>query len=180
MRTEPQPTFLGGPDRRWYLVSEIEKTAKQVDIIRRQMEMVKEEERREMEEKKEKAKKEKEGKAAGAAETKRKRGSEVEQRGVEENNEDEGDEEVVKPVKRGRGRPPKEKSAVAVAVAAKTKTKKSVAGVNADGTAKRGRGRPPKAKKPRLVKSEPDSGFAEGISFQEGTKTKNHVSSSHT
>ena len=34
--------------------------------------------------------------------------------------------------------------------------------------------------RPRLVKSEPDSGFAEGISFQEGTKTKNHVSSSHT
>ena len=86
------------------------------------------------------------GKAAGAAETKRKRGSEVEQRGVEENSEEEGDEEVVKPVKRGRGRPPKEKSAVAVAVAAKMKTKKSVAGVNADGTAKRGRGRPPKAK----------------------------------
>ena len=169
MKTEPQPAFLGGPDRRWYLISEIEKTAKQVEIVRREMEMLKEEEKREkeekkerakrevaeakevakqeMEEKKEKAKKEKEGKAAGAAasaEGKRKRGSEVEQRGVEENSEDEETEEAVKPVKRGRGRPPKEKSAVNAA--AKTKTKKSVAGMNADGTAKRGRGRPPKAK----------------------------------
>jgi hypothetical protein len=77
MVTEPKPAFLGGPDRRWYLVEQVEERAE---------EKLKE---------KEDAKK-----SAGASkDVKRKRDKEAEQEDTDEN--------VDRPVKRGRGRPPK-------------------------------------------------------------------------
>ncbi|TVY21437.1 hypothetical protein LARI1_G000664 [Lachnellula arida] len=85
MVTEPKPAFLGGPDRRWYLVEQVEKRA---DEKLKEIEAAKKE--------KEEAKKE----SAGAAKDgKRKREKEPSQ--------GENAEEVNPPVKRGRGRPRK-------------------------------------------------------------------------
>ncbi|TVY87859.1 hypothetical protein LAWI1_G006912 [Lachnellula willkommii] len=99
MVTEPKPAFLGGPDRRWYLVEQVKKRAeekvKEVEAVKKEKEAAKKE--------KEAAKKEKEEakkESAGAAKDgKRKREKEPSQ--------GENAEEVNPPVKRGRGRPRK-------------------------------------------------------------------------
>jgi len=135
MVTEPQPAFLGGPDRRWYLVEEVEKRAEEQDQKKEAAKKEKEATKREKEvakQEKEAAKKEKaEAKKSAAAtkDIKRKRDTEP-----DKEEEEDADVQADQPAKRGRGRPPK---------AGGPKSKKPVA--NADGP-KRGRGRPPKAK----------------------------------
>jgi len=139
MVTEAKEAFLGGPDRRWYLVEEVEKRAveqdKKKEAAKQEKETakkVKDAEKEAVKKEKEAAKQEKaEAKTAAAAtkDIKRKRVTEPEQ-----DEEDVADAEVNQAAKRGRGRPPK---------AGGPKPKKPVA--NPDGP-KRGRGRPPKAK----------------------------------
>ncbi|TVY47403.1 hypothetical protein LOCC1_G001811 [Lachnellula occidentalis] len=133
MVTEPKPAFLGGADRRWYLVEQVEKRAE---------EKLKETEAAKKE--KEEAKNKSAGSGA-ANDVKRKREKELdqEQEGTEE------EEKVDPPAKRGRGRPRKvieglsEEGAKYVA---KPKAAKVPAVVD-DAKPKRGRGRPRKTVK---------------------------------
>lgn len=84
--SEPQPAFLGGADRRWYLVKEVEERAEEIKAA---------EPKKTPEEKGETKKK-----SAGATkDAKRKKDKEEDQ--------DDAEEEVARPAKRGRGRPPK-------------------------------------------------------------------------
>ncbi|KAL2075324.1 hypothetical protein VTL71DRAFT_267 [Oculimacula yallundae] len=137
MKTEPKPAFLGGADRRWYLVEEVEKRAEEVEEERERIKSEKEAVQREKEDaKKEKAKekedarkekedmkkekekaKEKKTIATPVKGEKRKRDSLAAADGEGDGNEEKGDgkqdgdeNEEEKPAKRGRGRPPKEKS----------------------------------------------------------------------
>ena len=131
MVTEPKPAFLGGADRRWYLVEQVEKRAEEKlkDI-----------------EAKEKEKAEAKDKSAGsgaAKDSKRKRGEEMDQE-----KEDMQEDKVDPPAKRGRGRPRKVIDGLSSKAAAA-----KVPVVDDDAKPKRGRGRPPKEKTAKKVKT---------------------------
>ncbi|KAH9216462.1 hypothetical protein DL95DRAFT_497358 [Leptodontidium sp. 2 PMI_412] len=157
MNSEPQPAFLGGPDRRWYLVEEVEERAEEIEKKREKEKSDKEAAKAEvLNEKeamkaavlkeKEELRKEKEGMRSTVIvkhNIKRKRLSDGAVGGGDEDGYKEDDEE--KPVKRGRGRPPKEKTA-GKTIGSASKGKKGVTSASGDGEVKRGRGRPPKAK----------------------------------
>lgn len=120
MVTEPQPAFLGGPDRRWYLVEEVEKRAKEVEKKvgqEAEKKVAAKKEKEAAKQAKENAKIEKasakkdkqvakdaqdaeEEKFGKPKDAKRKRNAEPDQEAAD------ADEEVKPPVKRGRGRPP--------------------------------------------------------------------------
>lgn len=163
--SEAKEAFLGGPDRRWYLVDEIEKRAGEVEKQRKEEAEQKEAVKKE----KEAAKKAKEAEKAAAKKAKEdakiekanakkekkekqaaknaeveeeeksaERPKEVKRKRNTEPEEEDADEEVKPAVKRGRGRPPK------VGGAAQTPAgRKPVA--KDDDKPKR-RGRPPNAK----------------------------------
>jgi len=70
MTTEAKPAFLGGPDRRWYLLTEVEEREKEVEVERKrekeekeEKKLQKEKEKAEKMEKKEMIEKTKRGKA---------------------------------------------------------------------------------------------------------------------
>ncbi|TVY34093.1 hypothetical protein LSUB1_G006172 [Lachnellula subtilissima] len=128
MVTEPKPAFLGGADRRWYLVEQVKKRA---------------EEKLKDVEAKEKEKEEAKDKSAGsgaAKDGKRKRGE------IDQEKED-TEETVNPPAKRGRGRPRKVLNDGPKSKAAKVPV------VDDDAKPKRGRGRPPKEKTAKTVKT---------------------------
>ncbi|KAE8447403.1 hypothetical protein EG329_010817 [Mollisiaceae sp. DMI_Dod_QoI] len=146
MVTEPQPAFLGGPDRRWYLVEEVEKRAEEAvekkEVAKKEKEAAKEAAKKEKEEAKEAAKKEKEeAKEAAKKEKEEAKKAKVSgptkdvkrKRDQEDPEQKDSESELEHPVKRGRGRPRKAPGSTPV--------------TNGDGKPKRGRGRPPKAKK---------------------------------